>query len=66
MAVASVPTDVTTKRHAKGLVLKLRKQVDMTHKRHAKGIVLKLKKQADVTSKRHVKGLYSNQGSNQT
>ena len=46
---------MTSKRHAMGLVLQLRKQADVTSKRHAKGLVVKLRKQADETPKRHTR-----------
>ena len=56
---ASKQTDVTSKRHAKALVLKLRKRANMTTKRHVRACpqIKEASKQTDETSKRHAMAL---------
>ena len=49
---------MTSKGHAKVLILKVSKQTDMTTNGHAMALILKkLSKQADMTSKGHAKAL---------
>ena len=54
---ASKQMDVTSKLHAKALVLKLRKRANMTAKGHVRACpqIKELRKQTDVTSKRQAK-----------
>ena len=54
---ASNQTDVTSKRHAKVLIHKLRKRANKTTKRHVRACpqIKEASKQTNMTSKRHAK-----------